>query len=71
MDQQLYSLAQEIKWHLNDEFSLHILRLGSFHGMMSYLSAIGKIWGDAGLRDLLVGSGVHAAATTELFLQGK
>ena len=39
--------------------------------MMSYLSAIGKIWGDAGLRDLLVDSGIYASATTELFLQGK
>ena len=32
---------------------------------------MGNIWGDAGLRDLLVDSGVYAAGTVELFLQGK
>lgn len=71
MDQQLYALAQEIKWHKSDEFDTHVLRLGSFHAMMSYISTLGKIWGDAGLRDLLVDSGVYAANTTDLFLQGK
>ena len=71
MDQQLYAIGQEIKWHLKDEFESHTLRLGSFHGNMSFLSCIGKIWGDAGLRDLLVDSGVYAAGTAELFMQGK
>ena len=71
MDLQLYALAQEVKWHLSDEFASHILRMGSSHAMMSFLSSMGKIWGDAGLRDLLVDSGVYAAGTVELFLQGK
>ena len=59
MDQQLFSMAEEIKWHLKDQFSTHFLRLGSLHTMMLYISSIGKIWGDAGLRDLLVNSGVY------------
>ena len=71
MDQQLYALAQEVKWDCKDEFKSHILRMGSFHAIMTYLSSIGRIWGDAGLRDLLVDSGVYAAGTAELFLQGK
>ena len=71
MDLQLYALAQEVKWHLSDEFASHILRMGSFHAMMSFLSSMGKSWGGAGLRDLLVDYGVYAAGTVELFLQGK
>ena len=71
MDQQLYALAQEVKWDCKDEFKSHVLRMGSFHAIMTYLSSIGRIWGDAGLRDLLVDSGVYAAGTAELFLQGK
>ena len=71
MDQQLYSMAEEIKWHLKDQFSTHFLRLGSLHTMMLYISSIGKIWGDAGLRDLLVISEVYVLGTAELFLQGK
>ncbi|CAG2207719.1 unnamed protein product [Mytilus edulis] len=31
----------------------------------------GKIWGDGGLRDLLVDSGVYAAATVDQMLSGK
>ena len=45
--------------------------MGSFHAIMTYLSSLGRIWGDAGLRDLPVDSGVYAAGTAELFLQGK
>ena len=66
MNQQLYAISQEIKWHLKDQFKSHFLRMGSFHSNMSFLSCIRKIWGDAGLRDLLVDSGVYSAGTAEL-----
>jgi hypothetical protein len=36
-----------------------------------FLSSIGKLWADGGLRDLLVDSGVYAGNTAELMLVGK
>ena len=36
-----------------------------------FLSSIGKLWADGGLRDLLVDSGVYAGNTAELVLVGK
>ena len=36
-----------------------------------FLSSIGKLWDDGGLRDLLVDSGVYAGNTAELMLVGK
>ena len=71
MDMQLYIVAQKVKWHRPQEFENHILRLGGFHEVQCYIAAIGKLWGDAGLRDLLVDSDVYGAATVEQMLQGK
>lgn len=39
--------------------------------MSCFLSSIGKLWADGGLRDLLVDSGVYAGNTAELMLVGK
>jgi hypothetical protein len=36
-----------------------------------FLSSIGKLWADGGLRDLLVDSGVYDENTAELMLVGK
>jgi hypothetical protein len=33
--------------------------------------AIGKLWGDGGLKDLLVDSSVYAAGTVDQMLNGK
>jgi hypothetical protein len=33
--------------------------LGGFHSLSCFLSSIGKLWADDGLRDLLVDSGVY------------
>ncbi|XP_070547379.1 uncharacterized protein [Ptychodera flava] len=42
MDLAIYSKAQEIRWQ-NEEYTKRlILRLGEFHTVMSFLSAIGK-----------------------------
>ena len=71
MDQQLYVIAQEIKWDQPITFKDHYLRLGTFHARMSFLAAVGKIWGDAGLREVLVDSGCFAAGTADLVIQGK
>ncbi|CAG2194970.1 unnamed protein product [Mytilus edulis] len=70
-DLQLYAVAQQVKWDRPSEFKSHILRLGGFHTLSCFISSIGKIWGDGGLRDLLVDSGVYAAATVDQMLAGK
>ena len=49
----------------------HHVRLGGFHGVSSLLSSYGKIWGSAGLRDLLSNSDVYAEGTVDMILQGK
>ena len=71
MDQQLYAIAQQVKWSHPKEFSNHILRLGGFHSMCSFISAVGRLWGDGGLKALLVDSGVYAEATVGMMLAGK
>lgn len=71
MDQQLYAIAQQIKWNTPVEFEHHILRLGGFHNLSTFIAAVGKIWGDGGLRDMLVDSGLYAANSADQMLLGK
>jgi hypothetical protein len=42
-----------------------------FHTLSCFITSIGKLWGDGGLADLLVDSGVYAACTVEQMLSGK
>ena len=62
MDQQLYTVAQQVKWTLPDELGGHVIRMGAFHTLSCFIACIGKSWGDAGLLDFLVDS-VYAAST--------
>ena len=39
--------------------------------MSCFLSSIGKLWANGGLRDLLVDSGMYAGNTAELMIVGK
>lgn len=74
MDQQLYAIAQQVKWNVNKEngtLQQHIVRLGGFHGVSTFIATIGKLWGDGGLRALLVDSDVYAACTADMMLEGK
>ena len=50
---------------------MHIVRIGGFHTLSCFIAAIGKLWGDGGLRDLLVDSDVYAGSTADLMLAGK
>ena len=54
-----------------EKFESHVLRLGDFHNLSCFISALGKIWATAGFRDLLVDSGVYAGCTVDQILQGK
>ncbi|CAG2233318.1 unnamed protein product [Mytilus edulis] len=70
-DQQLYAIAQQIKWANPLEFPDHIIRLGGFHALSCFIASVGKLWGDGGLTDLFVDSGVYAAGTVDQMLSGK
>ena len=50
---------------------MHIVRIGGFHTLSCFIAAIGKLWGDGGLRDLFVDSNVYASTTADLMLAGK
>ncbi|CAC5391599.1 unnamed protein product [Mytilus coruscus] len=41
-DQQLYAIAQQVKWSKPDIFNRHILRLGGFHSLSCFLASIGN-----------------------------
>ena len=58
-DQALYAKAAEIIWKHPEKFqNTIIIRLGAFHTICTLLATIGKHFQDAGLRDLLIESGV-------------
>ena len=37
MDQQLHAIAQQVKWHMPNQFRNHILRLGCLHIILLHL----------------------------------
>ena len=71
MDQQLYAIAMQVKWAEPQLFQKTVLRLGGFHTVCCFMATLGKLWGDAGLCDLLIDSEMYAAATTAQMLDGK
>ena len=70
-DQQHYDIDQQVKWSMLDSFQSHVLRLGGFHTLSCYISAVGRLWSSAGLRELLVDSGAYAGCTVDQILIGK
>jgi hypothetical protein len=51
-----------------ETFKMHIVRLGGFHTLSYFIASIGKLWGDCGLKDILVDSSVYAAGTDHHYL---
>ncbi|CAM1326887.1 Uncharacterised protein r2_g3585 [Pycnogonum litorale] len=45
--------------------------MGNFHTICNFMSSIGKMFGDAGLRDVAVESGVIAEGSINRVLEGK
>ena len=70
-DQALFAKATEIVWNNPDKFQNTVLMMGNFHTICIFMSIIGKMFGDAGLRDLAVESGVIAEGSINKVLQGK
>ncbi len=71
MDQQLYAIAQQVKWHKQEEMEDHVLRLGGFHTLSTFSAALGKLYADGGLKDILVNYNVYAPCTAGQMLVGK
>ena len=46
--QQLYVIAQQVKWPKPDIFEPHIFRLGGFHSLSTFIFTLGKPWADEG-----------------------
>lgn len=42
-----------------------------FHTLSCFIASIGKLWGDCGLKDILVDSSVYAAGTVDQMMCGK
>ena len=70
-DQQRYVIGQKVQWPSPDIFEPHILRLGGFHGLFTFIFVLGKLWADGGLHDLLVDSDVYAGNIIDQILKGK
>jgi hypothetical protein len=70
-DQAIYAKATEVKWKHSDTFESLIIRMGTFHTICTMLAIIGKIFQDAGLRDLAVESDVIAEGSISGVLEGQ
>ncbi|CAC5411581.1 unnamed protein product [Mytilus coruscus] len=70
-DQQLYAIAKQVEWAMPETFKTHIIRLGGFHTLSCFIASIGKLWGDGGLKDLLIDPSVYAAGTVDQMMCGK
>ena len=71
LDQAIYCKAQEIKWKHPGQFKSVVLCMGGFHIAGIFMAVLGKRFGDGGLHDLLVESGVLAAGSAASVLDGK
>ena len=71
-DMAIYSKAQQILWGdpgpLQNKITMHI---GNMHLIMTYISCIGKLFGDGGLLLALTESGVYAECSARQMVQGK
>lgn len=43
LDQQLYAIAQQVKWSMPNVFSSHVITLSGFHALQCFIALIGKI----------------------------
>ena len=70
-DQAIYAKALEVLWQNQQQFQRLVVRIGSFHTICAFLSAIGKRFGDAGLADILMESGIVGSGCVTGVLEGR
>ncbi len=73
LDMAIYSKAVEIMMNPRyiDLKKFIVLRLGGFHTMCIFIAVIGKRFGDAGLRDIVIESNLLGESSVEQMLKGK
>lgn len=71
LDQAIYAKALEVLWQNKDQFQRLVVRIGSFHTICAFLAAIGKRFGDAGLADVLMESGVVGSGSVTGVIEGR
>ena len=49
-DEAVYSKIQHVRWKEREFYDMFVVRLGEFHSIMSFLSAMSKIFEDGGLK---------------------
>lgn len=52
-DKGLYAKIQQVRWKEEQFYDRLIIRLGEFHVIMSYLSAVSKLFADGGLKVIM------------------
>lgn len=70
-DQAIYSKALEIIWKKPIEFHRIVPCMGAFHIVCTLLAVIGKRFGDAGLRDVMLESGIIGSGSVNGVLDGR
>ena len=71
LDQAIFAKAKEVMWKHRQQFARVVLMMGGFHTSMVFMGVIGKRFGDAGLHDIMVESGVVGPAAIATTLSGK
>ena len=70
-DQAIYSKAIELKWKDKEKFNSCVLMMGMLHMLMMFMHILSKRFSDAGIRDVLIQSGVIAEGSVDRALCGK
>ena len=70
-DQSIFAKAMEIKWKNSEKYKDCIIMLGTFHTIMMFMAIIYKRFKDAGLKDVMIQSGVLAEGSVDQALSGK
>ena len=70
-DQAIYAKALEVIWQNQLTFQRFVVRMGSFHTICSFLAAIGKRFGDAGLGDVVTESEIVGSGSVAAVLEGR
>ena len=71
LDQAIYAKALEIIWKQQQQFKSVVFKMGDFHVACVFLAVLGKRFGDAGLRDLLIESRIVGSGSLNGVLEGR
>ena len=71
-DQAAYAKAMEIcSSPLGVDLERVVLRMGAFHVILNFLAVVGRRFGSAGLRDVLIESDILASGSVDAVLEGR